>query len=78
MGWEWGSLYSSAQRPSLALCLEDLTWVGVRKPFPPPRSFQSPLSTLSLCYALWRHLLEKHGLPSTFSPSQPWGPAWRW
>lgn len=46
MGWEWGSLYSSAQRPSLALWLEDSAWahrnlgLGFRKPLP-PRSLES-------------------------------------
>lgn len=82
-GWEWGSLYSSAQRPSLALCLEDSAWahrnlgLGFRKPLP-PRSLQSPLPSP---VPLLCPLAPPAGAAwptSTFSPSQPWGPAWHW
>lgn len=59
MGWEWGSLYSSAQRPSLTLSKTQLE---------PTEATSSKKSAEPLVKPFWRHLLEQHGLlPHVFT-----------
>lgn len=78
MGWGWGSLSSSAQRPCLALCLQNSAWAK---------------SWDVLGWSLGSHFLQEafrvpsHSCPSAVPfgatcwnkmPSQPWGLVWRW